>query len=89
MSRGQQFNKFSPCFYPIILLFLKKTYKCPTAFPIKGTRRRTVKLEAHNREGYSTCMVDAHEHGNAAHDAGPLSFEFVRLPEVTVDARVQ
>lgn len=40
-------------------------------------------------EGYSTGVVDAHEHGDAAHDAGPLPLELVGLPEVAVDAGVQ
>lgn len=39
--------------------------------------------------GYSTGVVDAHEHGDAAHDAGPLPLELVGLPEVAVDAGVQ
>lgn len=34
-------------------------------------------------------MVDAHEDGDAAHDAGPLPLELVGLPEVAVDAGVQ
>lgn len=34
-------------------------------------------------------MVDAHEDGHAAHHAGPLPLELVRLSEVTVDAGVQ
>lgn len=40
-------------------------------------------------EGYSAGVVDAHEHGDAAHDAGPLPLELVGLPEVAVDAGVQ
>ena len=34
-------------------------------------------------------MVDADEDGHAAHHAGPLPLELVRLPKVTVDAGVQ
>lgn len=34
-------------------------------------------------------MVDAHEHGNAAHHTGPLPLELVRLAEAAVDAGVQ
>lgn len=34
-------------------------------------------------------MVDAHEDGHAAHDAGPLSLKLVGLPQVAVDAGVQ
>ena len=34
-------------------------------------------------------MVDANEDGHAAHHAGPLPLELVRLSKVTVDAGVQ
>lgn len=40
-------------------------------------------------EGYSAGVVDAHEDGDAAHDAGPLPLELVGLPKVAVDAGVQ
>ena len=34
-------------------------------------------------------MVDAHEHGDAAHHARPLPLELVGFPQVAVDAGVQ
>lgn len=34
-------------------------------------------------------MVDAHEHGDAPHDAGPLPLELVRLSQVAVEAGVE
>lgn len=40
-------------------------------------------------EGYGTGVVDAHEDGHAAHDAGPLPLKLVGLPQVAVDAGVQ
>lgn len=43
----------------------------------------------HICEGYGAGMVDANEDGHAAHHAGPLPLELVRLTEATVDAGVQ
>ena len=40
-------------------------------------------------EGYSTGVVDAHEHRHAAHHAGPLPLKLVGLAQVAVDAGVQ
>ena len=40
-------------------------------------------------KGYNTGVVDADEHGDAPHDAGPLPLELVRLPQVAVEAGVE
>lgn len=40
-------------------------------------------------EGYHTGMVDAHEHGDAPHDAGPLSFKLVWLSQMAVQTGVE
>ena len=40
-------------------------------------------------KGYDTGVVDAHEYGDAAHDAGPLPLELMGFPEVAVDTGVQ
>lgn len=34
-------------------------------------------------------MVDADEHGDAPHDAGPLPLKLVRLPQMAVEAGIQ
>lgn len=40
-------------------------------------------------QGYSTSVIDAHKDGHAAHHAGPLPLELVRLPQAPVDEGVQ
>lgn len=40
-------------------------------------------------KGYDTCVVNADEHGDAPHHAGPLPLEFMRLPQMAVQAGVQ
>lgn len=40
-------------------------------------------------EGYNTGVVDADEHSDAPHHAGPLPLELVRFPQMAVEAWVQ
>lgn len=40
-------------------------------------------------KGYNTCMVNANEHSNAPHHAGPLPLKFMRLPQMAVQEGVQ
>lgn len=40
-------------------------------------------------KGYDTCVVNTNEHSNAPHHAGPLPLEFMRLPQMAVQAGVQ
>lgn len=40
-------------------------------------------------KGYDTCVVNANEHSDAPHHAGPFPLEFMRLPQMAVQAGVQ
>ncbi len=40
-------------------------------------------------KGYSAGVVDADEHCDAPHDAGPLPLELVRLSQMAVEAGIQ
>lgn len=40
-------------------------------------------------KGYNTGVVDAHEHRDAPHYAGPLPLELVRLSQMAVEAGIQ
>lgn len=40
-------------------------------------------------KGYNTGVVDADEHGDASHDAGPLPLELVRLSQMAVEAGIE
>ena len=40
-------------------------------------------------KGYNTGVVDADEHGDTPHDAGPLPLELVGLSQMAVEAGVQ
>lgn len=40
-------------------------------------------------KGYNAGVVDADEHRDAPHDAGPLPLELVRLSQMAVEAGIQ
>lgn len=40
-------------------------------------------------KGYNTGVIDANEHCDAPHDAGPLPLELVRLSQMAVEAGIQ
>lgn len=54
-----------------------------------GAERSLTNLNVGFVKGYNTGVVDADEHCDTPHDAGPLPLEFVWLSQVAVQAGVQ
>lgn len=46
-------------------------------------------MSEHVVKGYNAGVVDADEHCDAPHDAGPLPLELVRLSQMAVQAGIQ